>query len=73
MRGHKNLQISESTGLKNPEFGGGMGSLTQLRQPGKAKKLVETQEKPEMHKLRNPEHAGHSKPANLTIGGRENP
>ena len=73
MRGHKNLQISESTGLKIPEFGGGMGPLVQLLQPEKAQKPVQTQEKPEINKLRKPEHAGHPKSADLTIGGPENP
>ena len=73
MRGHKNLQISESTGLKIPEFGGGMGPLVQLLQPEKAQKPVETQEKPEINKIRKPEHAGHPKSADLTIAGPENP
>ena len=73
MRGHNNLQISESTGLKIQEFGGDMGPLVQLLQPEKAKKPVETQEKPEINKLRKTEHAGHHKAADLTIGGTGNP
>ena len=73
MRGHKNLQISESTGLKIPEFGGRMGPLVQLLQPEKAKTPVETQETPEINKTRNPEHAGHPKSADLTIAGPGNP
>ena len=74
MRGHKNLQISESTGLKIPEFGGvSWAPLVQLLQPEKAQKPVEAQEEPEINKLRKTEHAGHHKAADLTIGGTGKP
>ena len=70
MRGVQKYEIMK---IVKPELFKLLGGGALAQQHKDVRQTSGGQEKSEIIKIRKPDHAGHTKPANLTIGGPENP